>query len=273
MLRLQSETGWWLTTHPDHARLAAAFAEHWGNQLFARPEPRARVLYGIAAHDDGWTQRDARPQITRQGKPSAFSTELVGKYSAFEEIDLADYLSVRDRAVRLVADKDAYAALLVSMHTYNLLTERADRATIVPEQLPLLDEFLKKQKSLQEELFSRIQEEPGLSAEEKSRTQIEDHFKLLQACDNLSLLSCVDYGERATLLHRLPLRDGPATPVSVEALGARHFRLSPYPLDVSPLMVEFPARHVEGKVFEDAARLQSQYAAAEVKSLTVTISP
>jgi hypothetical protein len=42
--------------------------------------------------------RDAAPQITRQGKPSAFSTKLVGKYSAFEEIDLADYLAVRDRA-------------------------------------------------------------------------------------------------------------------------------------------------------------------------------
>ena len=47
--------------------------------------------------------------ITRQGKPSAFSIELVGKYSAFEEIDLADYLAVRDRAVRIIAEKDPYA--------------------------------------------------------------------------------------------------------------------------------------------------------------------
>jgi hypothetical protein len=26
MLRLESETGWWLVTHPDHARLAGNFA-------------------------------------------------------------------------------------------------------------------------------------------------------------------------------------------------------------------------------------------------------
>jgi hypothetical protein len=79
MLRLETETGWWLVTHPDHARLAGAFAERWGNDRFESPEPRIPVLEGIARHDDGWLARDAKPQITRQGKPSAFSTELVGK--------------------------------------------------------------------------------------------------------------------------------------------------------------------------------------------------
>ena len=95
MLRLETETGWWLVTHPDHARLAGAFAERWGNERFLPPEPRANVLKGIARHDDGWATRDAAPQITSQGKPSAFSVELVGKYSAFEEIDLADPELVR----------------------------------------------------------------------------------------------------------------------------------------------------------------------------------
>src|SRR5271154_91198 len=59
MLRLETETGWWLITHPDHARLAGAFAEAWGNAQFCSPEPRARVLRGIASHDDGWMVRDA----------------------------------------------------------------------------------------------------------------------------------------------------------------------------------------------------------------------
>ena len=117
MLRLETETGWWLVTHPDHARLAGAFAERWGNDRFLPPEPRVNVLRGIARHDDGWIARDSSPQITRQGKPSAFSVELVGKYSGFEEIDLADYLAVRDSAVREIAAQDPYAALLISMHT------------------------------------------------------------------------------------------------------------------------------------------------------------
>src|SRR5580692_6642108 len=179
MLRMESEGGWWLITHPDHARLAGAFAAAWGNDAFRRPEPRDRVLYGIACHDDGWAARDEHPSITRQGKPSAFSVELVGKYSAFEEIDLADYLAVRERAVRIVAEADAYAALLVSMHTYNLLTARADRSTIHPQQLPLLDAFLTRQLEFQQQLQDR------LAVEGTSTALVEDHFRLLQATDNL----------------------------------------------------------------------------------------
>ena len=74
-------------------------------------------------------------QSRGKGKPSAFSIELVGKYSAFEEIDLEEYLAVRERAVRIIAAEDSYAALLISMHTYNLLTEHADRSTIAPGNL------------------------------------------------------------------------------------------------------------------------------------------
>src|SRR5215469_17685842 len=117
MLRMESESGWWLIRHPDHARLAGAFAAAWGNDRFRRPKPRERVLYGICAHDDGWAAHDAHPTITRQGKPSAFSSELVGKYSAFEEIDLEKYLAVREQAVRIIAEEDPYAGLLISMHT------------------------------------------------------------------------------------------------------------------------------------------------------------
>ena len=179
MLRLETESGWWLVTHPDHARLAGAFAARWGNERFLAPEPRTHVLRGIACHDDGWAMRDAAPQITRQGKPSAFSVELVGKYSAFEEIDLADYLAVRDRAVRLIAAEDAYAAILISMHTYNLLTEHADRSTIAPAQLPLLDHFLLDQKALQQSLLSQIAADSRFTPEEASAGAIRDHFRLL----------------------------------------------------------------------------------------------
>src|SRR5207245_11807168 len=95
-------------------------------------------------------------QRLTQGKPSASSFELVGKYSAFEEIDLADYLTVRDRAVRLIASEDPYAAILISMHTYSLLSEHADRSTIAPQELPLLDQFLEQQKAFQHSLKQEV---------------------------------------------------------------------------------------------------------------------
>ena len=209
MLRLETETGWWLVTHPDHARLAGAFAERWGNDVFVPPEPRTNVLKGIARHDDGWIARDAMPQITRQGKPSAFSFELVGKYSAFEEIDLKDYLAVRDRAVRLIAAEDPYAAVLISMHTYSLLSDHADRSTIAPADLPLLDAFLDGQKAFQASLREQISsasDRPGRS--NAAKRPILDHFRLLQATDYLSLLTCVNFSKPADLLHPLPTRGG-----------------------------------------------------------------
>src|ERR1700680_1430975 len=213
MLRLETETGWWLVTHPDHARLAGAFAEHWGNERFLPPEPRANVLKGIARHDDGWAARDAAPQITRQGKPSAFSVELVGKYSAFEEIDLSEYLAVRESAVRLIAAEDPYAAILISMHTYSLLNDHSDRSTIAPAQLHLLEQFLEGQKALQDSWRKQIASHRNLRPEHKSESAILDHFRLLQANDYLSLLTCVDYQKPVNLLHALPARDGKRIPV------------------------------------------------------------
>src|SRR5258707_13931765 len=95
-----------------------------------RTAPREHVLRGTARHDDGWAARDATPQITRQGKPIAFSTELVGKYSGFEEIDLHEYLAVGARAVQHIAAEDPYFANLISMHTHSLLHDHATPASI-----------------------------------------------------------------------------------------------------------------------------------------------
>jgi hypothetical protein len=271
MLRTETENGWWLITHPDHARLAGAFAAAWGNEQFRKPEPRARVLHGIASHDDGWAARDAHPAITREGKPSAFSTELVGKYAAFEEIDIEDYLAVRERAVRIIAEDDAYAGLLISMHTYSLLTEHADRSTIDKQGLVLLDAFLKRQRVYQEELKAAIAKDEALTPSDKSDQMIREHFHLLQACDNLSLLSCVAIRSPAHLLHPLPWNDGSHARVQVEPLGPREFRLAPWPFDGESLSFLFPARHVRGKRFGSAEELQAAFQAAPEQQLTVRL--
>jgi hypothetical protein len=196
----------------------------------------------------------------------------VGKYSAFEEIDLQDYLAVRDCAVRLIAEEDAYAGLLVSLHTSNLLSERTDRSTIKAEELPLLDTFLTAQKEFQKGLLERIRIDERFSDAEKSEERIQDHFRLLQATDNLSLLSCVGYMQPATLLHPLSVSGEQHETVTVTAVADRHFRLEPYPLGATPLLFTFPARRVEGKAFTSAEELREKFAAAPVELLTVTIS-
>lgn len=271
MLRLATSDGWWLVTHPDHAHLAGEFASAWGNELFAAPEPREHVLRGIYRHDDGWITRDAAPVITREGKPAAFSTELVGKYSAFEEIDLEDYLAVRRQAVLAIAEEDAYAAILISMHTYNLLSARADRSTIRADQLPLLDAFLAEQLDLQHALRQRLLNDRTHSPDEID-VGLTENFRLLQAADNLSLLSCVDFDKPATLLHPLRTQNSSMQPINVERIGERSFRLSPYPLREPEMKFELRARFVPGVRFGSSDELAQKLAGASMQVLDVVIS-
>jgi hypothetical protein len=271
MLRLETKDGWWLVTHTDHAHLAGEFASAWGNDLFASPEPREHVLRGIYRHDDGWRGRDKQPMVTKQGKPAAFSTDLVGKYSAFEEIDLVGYLAVRREAVQLIAKEDPYAAILISMHTHNLLSDRADRTTIREEQLPWLDAFLVEQMTLQRALREQLIAEGKIAAEHLSLETLQRHFQLLQACDNLSLLSCVDYGGEATLLWPQVLRNGGASEVTVQRVGERTFKLSPYPFAEPEMSFRMKARFVKGKSFASNEELKAALDGAEMEEVGVRV--
>jgi hypothetical protein len=272
MLRLATHEGWWLVTHPDHAHLAGQFASQWGNDLFAPPEPREHVLRAIYAHDDGWRDRDALTPITAEGKPSAFSVELVGKYSAFEEIDLEGYLTVRRNAVLLMAEQDPYAAVLISMHTCNLLTDRADRSTIQPSQLPLLDEFLEAQLALQQHLREQLISAAALPHDHLQPQRLLENFRLLQAADNLSLLSCVDFNGEASLLHPLRRNSGGATQVRVRRLAQRSFQLEPYPFAQPQLRFNLRARFVPGLTFASAEALRTLFNAAPVQQIPVFVS-
>ena len=272
MLRFEENRGWCLITHPEHAHLAGEFANKWGNDQFASPEPREQVLRGIYSHDDGWRARDAEPVITRQGKPAAFSSELVGKYSAFEEIDLTAYLAVRREAVQLMAKVDPYAAILISMHTHNLLSERADRSTIRVEELQWLDTFLEEQMTLQRALREQLIAEEQLGLEYLKPESLLKNFQLLQACDNLSLLSCVDFDGDATLLHPFGMKDGGTAEIKVKRVGERAFRLTPYPFAEPDLSFTFSARYVTGEKFSSSKELRDRLNLAPTVDFVVLVS-
>lgn len=271
MLRCQTPNGWILIRHPDHAVLAGQFAEFWGNERFPEPAPRPDVLEGIRRHDDGWALRDATPMITRQGRPSAFGVELVGKYTAFEEIDLVEYLNVRGRALEVVALDNPYAALLISHHTCNLLTQHADRRTIPPEQLPFLNAFVATQQQRQVELRAAAAAAGRFTDEDLTMDRILENFRLLQGCDNLSLLACVDSTNPATLLHSFLQRDGSRTPIDVKRLGTRSFSLDPWPFHERLLAFEMAGREVYGETFPSHALLQERYGDAHPVRFSVTL--
>lgn len=271
MLRARTQDGWFLITHPEHARLAGEFAAAWGNDRFRVPFPHPNTLTGICRHDDGWAARDLRPKITREGRPSAFGIDLVGTYSAFEEIDLEDYLRVRGQAMEAVAAEDPYAAVLISMHTCNLLTERADHSTIRTGDRPKLAAFLEGQKRRQEDLRRSCADCGRFSESDLLAGTWLENFRLLQACDNLSLLACVDYPSPATLLHPLPLNGGGTLEVGVQRVSERTFRLDPWPMREPSVEVQVVGRHVTGELFASESALVTAHAAASPESLTIRI--
>jgi hypothetical protein len=158
------------------------------------------------------------------------------------------------------------------MHTYNLLTAHSDRTTIAPEGLALLDAFLERQRAYQAELRAKTEADSALTTSEKAEQNILEHFRLLQACDNLSLLTCVAFMSPAHLLHPLPLNNGDNSEILVSPVGPRHFRLAPWPFPDPEMTFTFPARHVAGKTFQSSQALEEAFVTAHVEQLTVTLT-
>ncbi|HEY4988667.1 MAG TPA: DUF3891 family protein, partial [Opitutaceae bacterium] len=243
---------------------------HWGNAVFPPPEPRTDVLTAVARHDDAWATRDAVPFLTREGRPSAFSRELVGRYSAFEEIDFADYLAVRGKAAEVVAADNPYAAIIISMHTVSLLTTQADLSSLRASDLELHRAFIENQKRRQGEWIASLAGDPA-RAEAVKPDSLLRAFAFLQACDSLSLGVCVRYPSEKNLRHAHPRRDGSMTEITCTPLGDDTYRLAPYPLDRDTLVLELPCRTVPGKTFPNQEYFRSAYAAAPVVHLKVRI--
>lgn len=264
MIRCERPDGWRLVTHPEHARIAAELAGAWGNDQFAPPEPLTSILYAVEHHDDGWIDRDAAPYLTADGKPEAFSRTLVGTYAAFENIDLRAYLAVRAAATEVVAAVDPLAAVLVSMHTVNLLTEQADLATIRPEHRPLHAEFVAHQRAWQEATAQRL----GVPADLRQRG-----FEFLQACDNLSLIVCSGYTEPRDLRHTHPDRSGRRRTIRATCARPGAWELDPWPFRQRTITLTIAGRHVSTSACADGIdAFRSAYRAAPVEIGTATVT-
>ena len=270
MIRIETKEGWTLVEHPEHARLAGRFASRWGNAEFSVPEPRGDILEAVARHDDAWADRDRLPFLTRQGRPSAFSQELVGKYSAFEEIDLADYLAVLGRAAEVVAADNPLAAVIISMHTVDLLTTHADLSGLSEADRALHRKFIESQRQWQAERIRALSASPR-SAPFSSPRGLRRAFEFLQACDSLSLTVCSRFPQPIPLRHLHPRKDGTLAAIECTPLGNDTYRLSPNPLDSDGMVFDLPCRHVPGRGFASLEAFRSAYAATPVSILEVTI--
>ena len=262
MIRVDVDEGWALVTHPEHARLAAAFAERWGNERFAVPEPWSPIHYAVAHHDDGWLDRDSNPCLTRAGQPEAFTRQLVGRYSAFEEIDLPSYLEVRRRATAAVASTDLFSGLLVAMHTANLLTDQADPETIQPHHRAAYRNFLDEQQRWQQESRATL----NVPAD-----QLQRGFEFLQCCDHLSLIACCGYDQPTVLRHAQPDRNGQRHSLSCRWVRPTTWAIDPWPFDEWVLNFEVPCRIIPRHACQSLEGFREVYHGSSTRTLLITL--
>ncbi|MEM0966228.1 MAG: DUF3891 family protein [Verrucomicrobiota bacterium] len=272
MIRIEERDSWLLLEHDKHAALAGEFARHWKNERFLPPEPFVHVLDAVSRHDDSWKEVDANPNLTPEGNPSAFSSELVGTYDAFEEIDLEDYLSVRGRATEKAAQRDSYAAVLISMHTVNLLTEQADLSQLNEEESRIHGDFIAGQLSRQKELVEGLRE-TGFPEAALAEESFRLGFEFLQGCDSLSLLVGVDFSSPSQLRHAQRTRDGRKTEIGFEPKGKGIFQLDPYPFDEEGLAFCIPYARVPKEATGSLGDFRRAYQSAERVSKEIFFFP
>lgn len=270
MLRIETPDSWILIRHQDHARLAGDFARHWKNEEFSPPEPFKSVELAVRCHDDSWAVPDADPSLTPEGRPSAFSEKLVNTYDAFEEVELEDYLRVRGEATEAAARTDPYAAILVSMHTVNLLTEQADLSGLDSIQKDLHAKFIEGQRARQKELASLLVDDPEYKSA-LSASSLDRAFRFLQACDSLSLYVCVAFPREGQLRHKHPSNSGKETAIQYIPLGDKRYQLSPSPFDEKEIEFSVPCRTIHQKEFADVEEFRKLYTKAPVEQLQFII--
>jgi len=273
MIRIETEDAYILLQHQDHARLAGEFARLWkeGGHL-TYPEPFEHVHAAVARHDDSWVAVDHAPEVTKHGQPVAFTRELVGTYDAFEEIEFEPYLKVRGEATEQCANDDPYAAILVSMHTVNLLTEQADLSTLDQREKTIHKAFIDRQRTRQRELAESLAERGTVDPRYVRDEHLDWGFRFLQACDSLSLFVCCLYDGEGSLRHKHTDYDGNTCTIRFIPEGPQRFRLSPSPFAKGEHTFKLPCKRVSGKRFANHEALRTAYHAAPQEHLEIVLT-
>lgn len=258
----------------DHAALAGRFAEGWGNDTFAAPEPLESVVLAAARHDEGWRDSDAdvRYDLTRRAP------------LYFLDVDIRDYVDLYAQGIARIASLDSYAGLLVSMHgTGNVCgrwgIQRGIRLSGYDAEswAAVIERYVLEEEARQARLRLSIL---GLDPSER-RSRFErrlwSNYELMQAWDRLSLFLCrTDPGEMAEAdLGTVPmsLEGSETATLTVSALGRGRAVVDPWPFRSDRLDIAIPARQISDRDYGSQDEVRAELASATVASVTWTIAP
>ncbi|WP_421385198.1 DUF3891 family protein [Bacillus salacetis] len=149
----------------DHARLSGYIAKNFSKEILASSHFFEDVITAACQHDRGWIGLDETPVLNDRSKvPYSFSDYPLLPKLAFYRIGLDE-----------IEEMNQYAGLLCSMHFCSFFSQSKDENCI---------EFLHYETKRQMKIKKKLSdiEEPLL----------QQHFRLLQFSDDLSLYLCLN---------------------------------------------------------------------------------
>ena len=259
-----------LALQVDHSRVAGFLAAHWGNAMFSEPKPFSSVVLAAQEHDNGWGEWEIKPStLNDQGYPLDYhdgSLKYLGKFR----------LDFYKDGVNQIVQRDPYAGLLVLMHGVGLMNGGYGRFTYPPDRMgnPLVKEYVDDQEKLRVKLLDELrgsEEFREFVAEEK----LWANYELMTIFDQLGQFICNRYPlNNSEARKQGPHRDLNNVPVPLGA-GGDHVKLTidpadeknatvrPYPFDLDPLVVTFPARLVPKRSYADPEDFLKEFYKAE----------
>jgi len=267
MIRRDMGDSFFLFAQDDHARLSGQLAKHYGNRLFAKPDPLEQTIRAVARHDCGWPLHDERPTLNKDGLPlDGFETPL----------DVA--IGVWQAGVERVADEEVYTQLLVSLHVLGLSGFAAGRQHDRREQFEL-NKFqhrqIEKQVELRRDLGMPLDVplrlglavRTDLAEEEKLRR----NHNIVQTMDRISLGLCCTELVFEKIEGIVP-RPGAAA-VTLRFIRTDDFalRVEPWPFDQERIDLGMAYRAVAAGKYDDVEEFRSAYAKAEQMRTKMTV--
>lgn len=236
-----------LIKQSDHADLAAQFAAHFGNDLFASIQPFESVVRATTYHDSHFLDVEANlPIDTEKGRP----------YGHRETPFSQDHLDALQGNVRWLLADDPLAGLLVSMHhsglpqnRYGLVTSWQTRGGAGAKSRAIRPEVAANIESLESQQAVVLKK---LVAERLAMdSQININYRLLQFFDLLSLYLCSDGYQNGDLVPTsigpvpMDYQAGECPEIRIEPLPGDQVKLSPYPFDAPQIRVSVPVRFIK----------------------------
>lgn len=243
---------WLIISQREHAALAGDLASRWTAEPLASWPWREELLAAVYRHDDGWSEWDALPDVSRE----------TGAPLDFLETPLKDVLPIWRDSIAAAEEVGVLAAWVVSGH-FDALLRRGLASRPQTNGQNEADAFLAEQNAHRAEWFADWSE-----AAPQSRTREAADLSLcyLQMFDWLSLWLCCAERTAPEIVEAPGLNRLQFTPIAPSRIA-----VSPWPFEPPPLYVQVSGRAIPAVFYSDAEA--ARRAVSRMATLAWTLAP